>query len=32
LGKPEDIVALLLYLVSEQAAHVTGQVFTLKFP
>ena len=32
LGRPEDVTGLLLYLVSEDAGHITGQVFTLRFP
>jgi 2-hydroxycyclohexanecarboxyl-CoA dehydrogenase len=32
LGQPEDITGLLSYLVSEEAGHVTGQVYTLRFP
>ena len=32
IGEPEDVAALVVYLLSEQAAQITGQVYTVAGP
>ena len=32
IGEPEDVAALVVYLLSEQAAEITGQVYTVAGP
>ena len=32
MGEPEDVAPMVVYLLSDQARHITGQVYTVNGP